>query len=161
MSGIFTAQAGYSEVFGTGSSAFSELLESNIRNLIGKIPPERLARAKWYMNNAVLWQYFYGLKDEDGRPLFVPSMSQGVPGTLYGYPVVQSTQATATSAASTALAAFGDLSGFYIGDRLTNINLMVDPYTLGKNYQTNFYMFTRWAFANALPKYYGRIVTAA
>jgi len=129
--------------------------------LIGKIPPERLDGAKWYMNNAVLWNYFYGLKDGDDRPLFIPSMSQGVPHTLFGYPVKQSSQATATSAAGATMAAFGNLKGFVVGDRLTNIKLFIDPYTLGKSYQTNFYFFTRWAFAHALPGYYGRIVTAA
>ena len=161
VSGIFTAQAGYSEVFSSGSTAFSELLESNVRNLIGKIPPERLDGAKWYMNNSVLWQYFYGLKDGDSRPLFIPSMSQGVPHTLFGYPVKQSSQATSVSAAGATMAAFGNLKGFVVGDRLTNIKLFIDPYTLGKSYQTNFYFFTRWAFAHALPGYYGRIVTAA
>jgi len=161
VSGVFTAAAGYSEVFNSGSTAFSELLESNVRNLIGKIPPERLDGAKWYMNNSVLWTYFYGLKDGDSRPLFIPSMSQGVPHTLFGYPVKQSSQATATSAAGATMAAFGNLKGFVVGDRLTNIKLFIDPYTLGKSYQTNFYFFTRWAFAHALPGYYGRIVTAA
>jgi len=159
VSGVFTAAAGYSEVFGTGSTAFSELLESNVRNIIGKIPPERLDGAKWYMHNSVLWSYFYGLKDGDKRPLFVPSMSQGVPGTLFGYPVKQSSQATSTSGAGATMAAFGNLKGFVVGDRLTNIKLFADPYTLGKSYQTNFYFFTRWAFAHALPGYYGRIVT--
>jgi len=161
VSGIFTAAAGYSEVFSTGSTAFSELLESNIRNLIGKIPPERLDGAKWYMHNTILWQYMYGLKDTTGRPLFVPSLSQMVPDNLYGYPVKQSSQATSTSAAATAMAAFGNLKGFMVGDRLTNIKLFIDPYTLGKSYQTNFYFFTRWAFAHALNGYYGRIVTAS
>ena len=160
ISGIFTAQAGYSEVFSSGSTAFSELLESNIRALIGKIPPERLDGAKWYMHNTVLWNYMYGLKDTQGRPLFVPSLAQSVPGTLYGYPVKQSSQATSTSASGATMAAFGNLKGFVIGDRLTNIRLFADPYTLGKSYQTNFYFFTRWAFAHALSGYYGRIVTA-
>ena len=160
-SGIFTAAAGYSEVFSAGSTAFSELLESNIRGIIAKIPAERLDGAKWYMHNTVLWNYMYGLKDTQGRPLFVPSLTQSVPGTLYGYPAKQSSQATSTSAAGATLAAFGNLKGFVVGDRLTNIRLFADPYTLGKSYQTNFYFFTRWAFAHALNGYYGRIVTAA
>ncbi len=160
ISGVFTAAAGYSEVFDSGSTAFSELLESNIRGLIAQIPPERLDGAKWYMHNTVLWNFMYGLKDGDERPLFVPSLSQTVPGTLYGYPAKQSSQATSTSAAGATMAAFGNLKGFVLGDRLTNIRLFADPYTLGKSYQTNFYFFTRWAFAHALNQYYGRIVTA-
>lgn len=159
ISGVFTAQAGYSEVFASGSTAFSELLESNIRNIIGKIPPERLDGAKWYMHNSVLWTYFYGLKDSQGRLLYINDQTAGGMGRLQGYPVKQSSQATSTSAAGATLAAFGNLKGFMLGDRLTNIRLFVDPYTLGKSYQTNFYFFTRWAFAHALPGYYGRIVS--
>ena len=160
-SGVFTAQAGYSAVFDSGSTAFSELLESNIRALIAQIPSERLDGAKWYMNHSVLWNYFNGLQDTTGRPLFVPSMSAGSPDLVWGYPVKTSSQATSDSAAGATMAAFGNLKGFVIGDRLTNIKLLADPYTLGQKYQTKFYFFTRWAFAHALPKNYGRIVTAA
>ena len=48
-----------------------------------------------------------------------------------------------------------------IGDRLTNIRLFVDPYSNSLNYQTIFLLFTRWWFADVLPDYRGRIVTAA
>ena len=163
-SGLFLA-AGYSEVFNAGSTNFSELLESNIRNLISKIPSQYInsmgGQGKWYVHRTPLWQYFYGLKDGESRPIFIPSYNQTAPHQILGYPVVIAEEAIGTSAVSTAMALFGNLRGFIIGDRLTRINLFVDPYSKSTAYQTMFLMFTRWAFSNALPNYTGRIATPA
>ncbi len=160
VSSVF-ASAGYSQVFGTGSAAFSMLLETDLRSIIAKIPTSRLGNAKWYVHRSPAWTYLYGLKDSSGRLLFIPSMNQANPHMLYGYPVRMPEQAPSTTAASTGFIVFGDLKGFMIGDRLTNISLFIDPYSKSTSYQTMFLMFTRWAFAHALPNYYGRIVTAA
>jgi len=160
VSGVFL-NAGVSQVFNTGSTAFSALTEADLRAIIGKIPASRLGNARWYVHRSPLWTYVYGLKDSQNRPLFIPSMTEGAPHMLYGYPVEQPEQAPSTSAAGTGFIVFGDLRGFYIGDRLTNISLFVDPYSKSTYYQTLFLMFTRWGFAHALPGYYGRIVTAA
>lgn len=160
VSGVFN-YAGYSQVFSSGSTNFSALLESDLRAIIAKIPSSRLANAKWYGHRSPVWTYIYGLKDSQNRLLFIPSMNQANPHMLYGYPVRLVEQAPSTSAAYTGFLVFGDLRGFYIGERLTNISLFVDPYSRSTKYQTLFLMFTRWAFAHALPNYYGRIVTAA
>jgi HK97 family phage major capsid protein len=163
MSGVFLS-AGYSEVFDTGSTAFSELLESDIRNIVRKIRPSRRRNAKFYMSTSVLWQYVLGLKDGDSRPLFVETRGGGpAPGNLWGYPVREGNDdiMPSTSAAETGFIVFGDLAGVMIGDRLTNINLFVDPYSLARSYQTQFLLFTRWAYAHALSNYYARIVTGA
>ena len=161
-SGVFLT-TGYSEVFESGSTHFSELLESNIRNLIGAIP-ERYIRsgAKWYIHKTPLWQYVRGLKDDNGNYMFAESKyGRAAPDMLWGYPVEKPTQAISTSAADTAMAVFGDLKGVWIGERLTNIDLMVDPYTGAKSYQTYWYLFTRWGYAHALPNKLGRIVTGS
>lgn len=153
--------AGYSQVFGSGSTAFSELLTSDMRKVISKLPTNYTSNAKWYGHRTVFWDLVYGLEDDNGRPLFLDSYVDGRPPTVLGYPVRMPEEIVTTSgsAASTGFLLFGDLRGFYIGDRLTNINLMVDPYSLSTKYQTIFLMFTRWAFAHALPNYYARIVT--
>lgn len=160
VSGVFLS-AGYSEVFSSGSTHFSELLESNLRGLIAKIPSSRLGNAKWYSNRSPVWTYIYGLKDGDSRALFIPSYTDRVPHQLMGWPLEIPEETPSTSAAATGFIVFGDLSGFLIGDRLTNVSLFRDPYTLSRSYTTQFLMFTRWGFAHALPNYYGRIVTAA
>jgi len=163
-SGLFLA-AGYSEVFDTGSTHFSEILESNIRNIVSKIPSQYInnmgGQGKWYIHRTPLWQYIYGLQDGDSRPIFIPSYNERVPHQIFGYPVVIAEEAIGTSAAETAMALFGNLRGFIIGDRLTKISLFMDPYSKSTSYQTLFLMFTRWAFANALPNYTGRIATGA
>lgn len=163
VSGIFRS-TGASEVFTSGSTNFSELLESNIRNVIADIRPNRRGNAKFYAATSVLWQYIKGLKDTTGRELYVDTfLSGGGPlQMLQGYPVREGNDdiMPSTSAATTGFIVFGDLSGFLIGDRLAQMSLFVDPYSLSMSYQTKFLMFTRWAFAHALNNYYSRIVTA-
>ncbi len=160
VSGVFLS-AGYSQVFESGSTHFSELLELDLRTIISKIPTSRLANAKWYGHRSPVWIYVRGLKDGDSRPLFIKGLTEKAPDFLYGYPLKMPEQSNSISAVSTGMLVFGDLRGFFIGDRLTNINLMVNPYLLMTTNQTLFYMATRWGYAHALPNYYGRIATPA
>ena len=162
VSGTFL-YTGVSEVFSSGSTAFSELLESNIRNIVSKIPARYRGNAKWYTSTSVLWQYLRGLKDSNGGYMFSESRGGGAaPGNLWGYPVVEGDDDVmpSTSAAGTGLILFGNLRGFYIGQRLGNISLFIDPYSRSNYDQTKFFVRTRWAFAHGLPNNYGRIVTA-
>lgn len=163
VSGVFLS-TGTSEVFSSGSTAFSELLESNIRNIIPNIAPRVRGASKWYMATSILWQYVRGLKTTDGAYLYNEStQGQAAPSMLWGYPIVEinDSNAPSTSAAATGFIVFGDLTGFYVGERLTDFTLFIDPYTKSQNYQTTFRFATRWAFAHALNTKYSRIVTAA
>lgn len=162
-SGVFLAVTGYSQVFGSGSTNFSELLESDVRGIVAKIPERYVSRnGKWYINQATLYNYFYGLKDGNERPLFVELVGGG-PGVkqLWGYPVKCPTVAYSTSANGRAMAVFGNLQAVYIGERLTDFTLIADPFTALNTYQTKYYIFTRWGFALPLPNMLGRIATAA
>jgi len=163
VSGLFEGVAGYSEVFDSGSTAFSELLESNVRNIVGSLPEHYInTNGKFYMHYTPKWQYVKGLKDDNGNYLFYDSRSgQRDQERLWGYPLVSGSQMPSSSAADTAFIVFGNMRGFWIGDRLTNISLFMDPYTGAKAYQMYFYMFTRWGFAVAQPNYFGTINTAA
>lgn len=153
VSGIFKS-AGLSATFGTGSSNFSELLESDLREIVGKV---RKARSpQWYMHRTALWSYVYNLKDTTGRPLFLVNGN-----SIFGYNVQEVYMAPDTSAAATGFIVYGDLKGFLIGERMRATSLFVDPYTLGLSHQTIFAIFSRYAFAQHLPNMYGRIVTAA
>jgi len=160
MSGVFLS-AGNSVVFDTGSTAFSELLESNIRTAISQIRTARLPGAKFYAHRTPAWTVIYNLKDGDSRPLFIPSMVAGVPHQFYGFPLKMPELAPSTSAAETGFIVFGNLIGVMIGERLTNVDLFVDPYSHSKEHMTAFLIFTRWAFAQALNAYYTRIVSGA
>lgn len=160
VSGVFLS-AGTSVVFGSGSTHFSELLESNIRTAVANIRSSRLANCKWYAHRTPVWTYLYGLQDSNDRPLFLESHIQGAPHMILGFPLQLVEEAPYTSAAATGFIVFGDLSGFLIGERLSNVQLFVDPYSLSRSYQTQFLMFTRWAFAHALTELYTRIATHA
>ncbi|MBV2148534.1 phage major capsid protein [Sphingobium sp. AS12] len=72
--------------------------------------------------------YLTQLRDELGRPLFIPSLTDGVPGTLLGYPVLEAEHMDPVVADATPLA-FGNWQrGYVIGDR-TKLNVLRDPYT--------------------------------
>ncbi len=162
MSSVFSASAGYSQTFGTGSSAFSELLESDIRGIMAKVPAHYLTRARFWAHQNVVFTYLYGLKDSQERPLWVNDLTGEFPYRVYGVPVIFGTMSgPSVSAAATGFIGYGDLRGVAIGDRLTNIDLFTDPYTQASKYITRFYLFTRWGYALAMPSMLGRIVTAA
>lgn len=68
------------------------------------------------------------LKDGDGRPLYIPSLQEGVPGRLLGFPVLEAEHMDEVAADSFPLA-FGNWQrGYVIGDR-TRLNVLRDPYT--------------------------------
>lgn len=162
-SGLFCVGVpGYSQVFGTSSAAFSMLLESDVRGILAKIP-ERYLRdgGKWYMSQVVMYNNFAGLQDGDKRPLFY--QPSGSPGgqIIAGYPVRMPTQTPSTSGASTIMAIIANLKALIIGERMTNVDLFIDPYTSAKKAQTEFILFTRWGYGLALAKMIGGIKTAA
>lgn len=60
------------------------------------------------------WQ-LVGLRDANGRPIYTPSLTQGAPGTLYGYPLNEVMNGAWDSTNAVMLAA--DWSKFVIGIR--------------------------------------------
>jgi HK97 family phage major capsid protein len=161
MSGIFTGGVGYSEVFDTGSTSFSELLEVNTRNLLGAIPERYLTAAKWYVGQSNYYTYVLGLKDTTGKYLFQESTrGEGVNKRLWGYPVRHPSTVPA-NAEGAGFAVFGDLKGVLIGERMMDMSFKVDPYTAMNTWQTKFYFVIRFALALAMGNKLGRIVTGA
>lgn len=158
VSGIFLSY-GQSEVFAAGSTAFSELLVTNMLNAVGKIPAVRRQGAAWYGLRSNVWQYLVGLTDNDGRPLFVNNFAQGGALTGFGYPV-EETEYGPASAADTALFVFANLQSFIVGERLNTLQIFRDPYTSMASKLIKYYFFTRVGFANALPNDQVAIVTA-
>lgn len=69
------------------------------------------------------------VKDGEGRPLYVPSLREGVPGMLLGYPVIEAEHMDSVGAGAFPLA-FGNWQrGYVIGDR-TSLSILRDPYTI-------------------------------
>lgn len=162
MSGIFTAAAGYSEVFSSGSTNFSELLTTNVDSIIGKVlaTKQDTSKLKWYGHPSVMIRYFQTLKDSNDDYLYAQNKTGTGVGNVLGYPVKYVYEATAASAAGGCMAVFGDLTGVYLGERLNNMSLFYDPYTDAANGNDRFFWYTRWAFNLAQNLKFGRIVSA-
>ena len=159
VSGIFLS-AGRSEVFDSGSTNFSEVLVTNLIAAEGKLERPRRAGAKWYTGRSTLWSHIYPMKNDNGDHYLIQDLSRPGARTLLGYPVEEVEEFPA-NAAATAMAVFGNLDGFIIGNRLSNLTLFRDPYSLSTKHYVRYVFWTRVAFANALPNNFVTIETAA
>lgn len=159
-SGIFTAAAGYSTVFGAGSTHFSEVLASNMIDCYKKVPSYvRGDAGKFFMHSDILT---YLQKEKvDGKYLLNPYMT-GESLRIHNIPIMQSHQCpdVSDSAASTALAVFCNPSYLIFGDR-QQTESKVDPYSQSLNNQTVFIFLMRAALAWGYNSAVSRIVTAA
>jgi HK97 family phage major capsid protein len=73
------------------------------------------------------------IKDSNGNPIFLPSMMEGVPGMLLGYPVIECEHMDAVGAGAFPIA-FGNWKrGYVVGDRRlaggSTLSILKDPYT--------------------------------
>lgn len=87
------------------------------------LPPQYEANAKWFANK-LTYSSIRGLTDTQTRPLWqstdAPGLTnyvRGLPQTLLGYPVEKS-QFIPDIAANALVAAFGDMRGYMIADRV-------------------------------------------
>jgi HK97 family phage major capsid protein len=93
-----------------------------IINCAHKLKAGHRANARWMMNKATL-AVVRKFKDVDANYLWQPGLQLGVPGTLYGYPVVEN-EDMADIGAGTFPIAFGDFAAAYtivdlVGTRVT------------------------------------------
>lgn len=84
------------------------------------------AGAAWMASTAVV-QALSELKDTQGRPLYLPSLREGTPGTLIGFPMVEAEHMPAVSSGSFPMAFGNWRRGYTITDR-TGIRVLRDPY---------------------------------
>lgn len=85
------------------------------------------ASARWLMNRLTVQEIML-LKDGEGRYLWQPSLTQGQPSSLAGFPVSMATDMPVLGAGSLSVA-FGDIGRTYtIVDRL-GITTLRDPFT--------------------------------
>ena len=85
------------------------------------------AAAAWMASTAVV-QALTELKDTEGRPLYIPSYREGVPGTLIGFPMVEAEHMPAVASGAFPMA-FGNWQrGYTIADR-SGLRILRDPYT--------------------------------
>jgi len=69
-------------------STTSAQMEEKIRNMLAKIKSGYKGK-KFYAKNAVIWNVLAGIKDGDGKNLFIPDPTGNFPGRIFGVPVVE------------------------------------------------------------------------
>lgn len=93
-----------------------------------KLPTAYRAQGSYVLPSAVL-QKVISMKDEAGRPLFIPTVKDGVPGTILGRPVVIVDEIPSNLGSGTNESEiwYGVFSDYVIGDRLgTTFDLALD-----------------------------------
>lgn len=79
---VLEAQAGTPQVVEYGTLAYED-----ITNAISKIHSSLLNGVAIYANNSTIWNTLANLKDDIGRPLFIPDVTSGGVGRMFGYTV--------------------------------------------------------------------------
>jgi HK97 family phage major capsid protein len=136
--GLFTyataAQTGKTEVADgkigyvvTGSSgAFGSNPFDNVRDLVTALKPAYLPRSAFMMDRVTM-ATLAKVKDSTGQYILQPSVKDGIPFTIWAYPVVLNDVAP-TIAANSYSISFGDHTAYHIYDRL-GTTLLRDPYS--------------------------------
>lgn len=171
-SGVFSAAAGYSEVFDAGSTAFSEVTLSNMIDLAHLIPSYVRKQGQVFMHSDVM-KYLRKEQDDSGQYLMPPytfalqgalGMRSGPPSTpklLGAYPMLESHKCPSTSGADTAFIAFGNFKYIAHGLRHNRTSLLTDPYTSAANWQTRLIYVRRFALAYIKTGAFARMVTGS
>ena len=112
------------------------------------LDPEYEQNAKWGMNKAT-WQAIRAIVGTDGRPLVQESAKAGIGGaperSLLGYPVVIDQAFPNHNTLSAKWGVLGDLRESYVIRRVSNVVVMVNPYSSAANGQVE---FTAWERAD-------------
>ena len=66
---------------------YTDLAYENLTNAISKIHSSLLNGVAVYANNTTVWNTLANLKDDVGRPLFIPDVTNGGVGRIFGYTV--------------------------------------------------------------------------
>lgn len=112
------------------------------------LDPAYEQNAKWVMNKTS-WQAIRAIVGSDGRPLVQESAQAGIGGapqrSLLGYPVVIDQAFPNYNTLSAKWAVLGDLREAYVIRRVSNLVVMVNPYSSAASGQVE---FTAWERAD-------------
>lgn len=110
------------------------------------LDPAYEQNAKWAMNKAT-WQAIRAIVGTDGRPLVQESAEAGIGGrpnrTLLGYPVVIDQAFPNHNTLSARFAVLGDLREAYVIRRVSNLVVVVNPWTRASNGEVEYIAWER------------------
>ena len=164
-SGLFPGAgvAGTTHTISSGT-AFSDVGADDIIEVAHKIAPQYRAGASFVMTDSMLKAVrLLKLNNEYAwKPAERYSdLRDGIPGTLYGYPVVVIDDAYGPAAGASAKAAiFGNLSNFWIADR-GSTSMLMDPYTNALTGQVDMVAYRRTDSHVVLPEAFSVLKLAA
>ena len=114
--GIFTASAdGVPSTQDVTAAATTSWTGDNLINVQYSLKPQHQARGVWIMHRLAV-RDTRKLKDGNGQYLWQPGLQGGQPDTINGRPYIQSEYAPSTFTTGLYVAAFGDLSQYWIAD---------------------------------------------
>lgn len=113
---------------GAASTLGTELPDKLLAMVFSMRAGYRQSGAAWMANTATI-EALGKLKDQENRPLFYPSLREGTPGTLLGYPLVEAEHMPGVSSGSYPIAFGAWQRGYTIVDR-TGFTVLRDPYTV-------------------------------
>jgi HK97 family phage major capsid protein len=161
----------------TGQDTFSEVLASDLRDLISQIKATALPGSGYFMHRTT-WGIVQKIQQNSNfvvalqNPMITPASAAAINpnllpvGTIWGYPVYLSDQIVSTTAVSTKFIAFGNLKYAWFGDRAAMTMKISDSATVGSNNvfaeNESAVRFTeRVAIAVGLPSAFAVLKTAA
>lgn len=77
--GIITALEGTEQII-----EYTDLAYENLTNAVSKIHSSLLGGVAIYANSTTIWNTLANLKDNEGRPLFIPDVTAGGVGRIFG-----------------------------------------------------------------------------
>lgn len=77
-----SAQAGTPQIV-----EYTDLAYEDLTNAVSKVHSSLLNGVAIYANNSTVWNTLANLKDDMGRPLFIPDVTSGGVGRIFGYTV--------------------------------------------------------------------------
>jgi HK97 family phage major capsid protein len=113
---------------GAASTLGTELPDKLLAMVFSMRAGYRQSGAAWMANTATI-EALGKLKDQDNRPLFYPSLREGTPSTLLGYPLVEAEHMPAVASGTFPIAFGAWQRGYTIVDR-TGFTVLRDPYTV-------------------------------
>jgi HK97 family phage major capsid protein len=157
ISGLGTAACGYSVIAATGAS-MSTVTAADYSLMISKIEEGILRGQGRFMLGRLAMHYTRSLKDSTGQSIYAPMGGQQ-PGTIWGFPFVQTEKIANTDGTNKLMALFGNFNYAYIGRR-AGMSIDVDPYTRFEYDETRFRSISRWALAIANANAFVRLMSA-
>lgn len=165
MTGVFAS----SNTFGNTVTLTGQIATIGYQDLLDavyNIDQNYLAGAAWYFSPSVL-SFIRGITDGAGRFIFTPTLAEGTPGQMLGYPVrvIQNAPAS-NSAAGSVIAILGNLNNSFIGtkqDMTTKVltEATIDATSLAQYDLTAFRVVERIAFSAGMTGAYSAIKLAA